>query len=219
MSPGNSCTTDRPLRCHESWQVGFDSRATDGRGVRDAENKDHGADCRGPCGAGDRTERLPAILSRLRYSHSGSTVGDGTNGREVRLPTITARQSCRLSRKASRHRCVKMLPARRKCCEPCLTLLVAYLYVYEEFRDKIEVTSERMVDKIDPVRFFPVVGPAQLHHCHWKCTIYYTETSNRDIHSQSRSSSREWKSSISTRITCISTLATTRPSRMSSLVS
>jgi hypothetical protein len=49
-------------------------------------------------------------------------------------------------------------------------------HVYEEFRDKIEVTSERMVDKIDPVRFFPVVGPAQLHHCHWKCTIYYTET-------------------------------------------
>jgi hypothetical protein len=49
-------------------------------------------------------------------------------------------------------------------------------YVCEEFRDKIEVTSERMVDKIDPVRFFPVVGPAQLHHCHWKCTIYYTGT-------------------------------------------
>jgi hypothetical protein len=49
-------------------------------------------------------------------------------------------------------------------------------YFCEEFRDKIEVTSERMVDKIDPVRFFPVVGPAQLHHCHWKCIIYYTET-------------------------------------------
>jgi hypothetical protein len=32
------------------------------------------------------------------------------------------------------------------------------------------------VDKIDPPRFFPLVGPAQLHHCHWKCTIYYRET-------------------------------------------
>jgi len=49
-------------------------------------------------------------------------------------------------------------------------------YYCEEFRDKIEITSERMIDKIDPVRFYPVVGPAQLHHCHWKCTIYYTET-------------------------------------------
>ncbi|HEV2950278.1 MAG TPA: hypothetical protein VGX70_23060, partial [Gemmataceae bacterium] len=46
----------------------------------------------------------------------------------------------------------------------------------EEFRDDIQIVSERLVDKIDPVRFFPLIGPAQLHHCHWKCTIYYTET-------------------------------------------
>jgi hypothetical protein len=32
------------------------------------------------------------------------------------------------------------------------------------------------VDKIDPPRFIPLIGPAQLHHCHYKCTIYYTET-------------------------------------------
>jgi hypothetical protein len=49
-------------------------------------------------------------------------------------------------------------------------------YVYEEFRDNYRIVKERIVDKIDPPRFFPVVGPAQLHHCHWKCTIYYTET-------------------------------------------
>ena len=49
-------------------------------------------------------------------------------------------------------------------------------YFYEEFRDDIDVVSERLVDKIDPPRFFPLVGPAQLHHCHWKCTVYYTET-------------------------------------------
>jgi hypothetical protein len=49
-------------------------------------------------------------------------------------------------------------------------------YFYEEFRDDVDVVSERIVDKIDPPRFFPLIGPAQLHHCHWKCTIYYTET-------------------------------------------
>src|SRR5437868_6588147 len=49
-------------------------------------------------------------------------------------------------------------------------------YAYEEFRDDIQVVTERLVDKIDPPRFFPLVGPAQLHHCHWKCTIYYRET-------------------------------------------
>jgi hypothetical protein len=49
-------------------------------------------------------------------------------------------------------------------------------YFYEEFRDNIQIVTERIVDKIDPPRFFPLVGPAQLHHCHWKCTVYYTET-------------------------------------------
>lgn len=49
-------------------------------------------------------------------------------------------------------------------------------YFYEEFRDDITIVNERLVDKIDPPRFFPLVGPAQLHHCHWKSTIYYTET-------------------------------------------
>ncbi len=53
-------------------------------------------------------------------------------------------------------------------------------YFYEEFRDDIQIVTERMVDKIDPARFFPLVGPAQLHHCHWKCTVYYTETIESD---------------------------------------
>src|SRR5262249_19278140 len=49
-------------------------------------------------------------------------------------------------------------------------------YFYEEFRDDIDMIPEKIVDKIDPPRFFPLVGMAQLHHCHFKCTIYYTET-------------------------------------------
>jgi hypothetical protein len=49
-------------------------------------------------------------------------------------------------------------------------------YFYEEFRDNVQVVSELLVDKIDPPRFFPLVGPAQLHHCHWKCTVYYDQT-------------------------------------------
>jgi hypothetical protein len=49
-------------------------------------------------------------------------------------------------------------------------------YIYEEFRDDIQIVNERLVDRIDPARFYPLVGPAQLHHCHWKSTIYYTET-------------------------------------------
>ena len=53
-------------------------------------------------------------------------------------------------------------------------------YVYEEFRDTVVIVKNRLVDKIDPPRFFPLVGPAQLHHCHWECVIYYTETIQSD---------------------------------------
>jgi len=48
-------------------------------------------------------------------------------------------------------------------------------YVYEEFRDDIVIRKDRLVDKIDPPRFFPLVGWAQLHHCHWECAVYYDE--------------------------------------------
>ena len=49
-------------------------------------------------------------------------------------------------------------------------------YIYEEFRDDIQIVTERIVDRIDPVRTYPLIGDAQLHHCHYKCTVYYTET-------------------------------------------
>jgi hypothetical protein len=49
-------------------------------------------------------------------------------------------------------------------------------YIYEEHRDNVQIVTELLVDKIDPPRFFPLAGMAQLHHCHWKVTIYYDET-------------------------------------------
>jgi hypothetical protein len=53
-------------------------------------------------------------------------------------------------------------------------------FIFEEFRDNIRIDYERLSDYIDPPRFFPLVGPARLHHCHWKCTIYWTETIQSD---------------------------------------
>lgn len=53
-------------------------------------------------------------------------------------------------------------------------------YIYEEHRDNYRVKVERIKDVIDPPRFFPLVGLAQLHHCHWKCTVYWTETIQTD---------------------------------------
>jgi hypothetical protein len=53
-------------------------------------------------------------------------------------------------------------------------------FVYDQFREDIVFVKNRIVDKLDPPRFFPLVGPAQLHHCHWECAIYYTETIQTD---------------------------------------
>ena len=49
-------------------------------------------------------------------------------------------------------------------------------FVYEEFRDDTQLVKNRLVDTIDPPRFYPLIGMAQLHHCHWECVIYYKET-------------------------------------------
>jgi len=53
-------------------------------------------------------------------------------------------------------------------------------FIYETFRDDIVIVKNRLVDRIDPPRPFPLVGPAQLHHCHWECVVYYNELVQSD---------------------------------------
>jgi hypothetical protein len=49
--------------------------------------------------------------------------------------------------------------------------------------EEVQRTNVRIVvepvpggDYVDPPRVYPLVGPAQLHHAHYKCIVYYTET-------------------------------------------
>ncbi|MBV9123774.1 MAG: hypothetical protein JO112_10490 [Planctomycetes bacterium] len=49
-------------------------------------------------------------------------------------------------------------------------------YFFDERCDNIQVMTEKLVDKLDPPHFFPLIGPAQLHHCQWQCTVHYDET-------------------------------------------
>jgi hypothetical protein len=41
--------------------------------------------------------------------------------------------------------------------------------------NNIRILKEKIADYVDPPRNYPIVGPAQLHHAHYKCTIYYSE--------------------------------------------
>jgi Bacterial type II and III secretion system protein len=49
-------------------------------------------------------------------------------------------------------------------------------YVYDEYRDNFQITYEKIADRIDAPVFVPLVGPAQVHHGHWKCYVYFTQT-------------------------------------------
>ncbi|HEV3084907.1 MAG TPA: hypothetical protein VGY66_34420, partial [Gemmataceae bacterium] len=44
----------------------------------------------------------------------------------------------------------------------------------------MNIQTDTVGRQVDPPRFFPLVGEAQLHHCHWKCTVYYTEIGQSD---------------------------------------
>lgn len=48
-------------------------------------------------------------------------------------------------------------------------------FLHEVQRNNVRIMVEPIADYVDPPRVYPLVGPAQLHHAHYKCTIYFTE--------------------------------------------
>ena len=48
-------------------------------------------------------------------------------------------------------------------------------FLHETQRSNVTFIKEKIADYIDPPRVVPLIGPAQLHHAHYTCTIYYTE--------------------------------------------
>ncbi len=48
-------------------------------------------------------------------------------------------------------------------------------FLYEKQRNNVRIVKEKIADYVDPPRFFPLVGMAQLHHAHYKCTVYFEE--------------------------------------------
>jgi hypothetical protein len=50
--------------------------------------------------------------------------------------------------------------------------------LHETHRDNVQIVKEKIADYIDPPRFVPLIGPCQLHHAHYKCTIYFTEVTH-----------------------------------------
>lgn len=53
-------------------------------------------------------------------------------------------------------------------------------FVAETSRNNVRIVVEPIVDRLDDCRFYPLVGPARLHHCHYKCTVYFDKVIRSD---------------------------------------
>jgi len=42
-------------------------------------------------------------------------------------------------------------------------------------RNNVRIVKHKIADYVDPPRVYPLIGPAQQHHAHYKCTIYYED--------------------------------------------
>ena len=47
--------------------------------------------------------------------------------------------------------------------------------MHEVQRNNVRIITECIADYVDPPRVIPMIGPVQLHHAHYKCTIYFSE--------------------------------------------
>ena len=48
-------------------------------------------------------------------------------------------------------------------------------FLHEKQRNDVRIVKEKIADYIDPPRVVPLIGPVQLHHVHYKCTVFYEE--------------------------------------------
>jgi hypothetical protein len=48
-------------------------------------------------------------------------------------------------------------------------------FLAETNRNNVRMVVDLIVDRLDECRFYPQAGPARLHHCHYKATVYFEE--------------------------------------------
>ena len=48
-------------------------------------------------------------------------------------------------------------------------------FLHEIQRNNVKIVVEPLADYVDPPRVYPLIGPAQLHHAHYKCTVHFEE--------------------------------------------
>ena len=46
---------------------------------------------------------------------------------------------------------------------------------YETQQNNVRILIEKIGEKVDPCKVYPLAGPCQLVHCHYKCSVYFDE--------------------------------------------
>ncbi len=83
-------------------------------------------------------------------------------------PIVTA-HSCKGIEPPSDDEVIRALGEKRK-------VNGAWVQVFEKNSESVRIVKEKIADYIDPPRTYPLIGPAQLHHTHYKCSVYFTES-------------------------------------------
>lgn len=55
-----------------------------------------------------------------------------------------------------------------------------YAFIAETKMNNVRMTVELIVDSIGECRFYPLVGPARLKKCHYKCTVFFDKVTRSD---------------------------------------
>jgi hypothetical protein len=53
-------------------------------------------------------------------------------------------------------------------------------FIAETSLNNVRIVVEPIVDRVGECRFYPMVGPAKIHHCHYKCTVYFDKIIRSD---------------------------------------
>jgi len=53
-------------------------------------------------------------------------------------------------------------------------------FLAETQRNNVRMTVEPIVDKMEECRFYPLVGPARMHKCHYKCEVHFDKVIRSD---------------------------------------
>jgi hypothetical protein len=66
-------------------------------------------------------------------------------------------------------------PSEQEIWDKVPKLKAGFPGAFESQRNNVRFLIEKIGEKVDPCKIYPLAGPCQLVHCHYKCTVYYDE--------------------------------------------